>query len=248
MATPQGDSTDVSTELKTAFERDPRVDLRRFPIKVLNNGSGLTLEGEVENIAAKRIALRLAQHVTGLDRVIDALRLVPAEPHGDGDVRDAFARGLLQQPELRNCTVRQHNKGQIEAVHEELTYDSPSGEILFGVSNGELTLEGSVISLSHKRMVEAIAWWTPGCRNVVNRIDVVPDEEDNDGELADAVRLVFEMDPLVHADQIGIRAEGGVVTLAGVLRRDEERRIAEMDAWAVWGVAEVRNHIEVQPA
>ena len=238
--------SDVSKEVKAALEIDPRVDLHRFPISVVHDGNdSLRLEGEVESIAAKRVAVALAQRVSGMERIIDALRLVPAEPRGDGEIRDAFARGLLQQPELRNCTLRQDNRGRIEMVQEGHG-DWPSGEIAFAVDDGVVALDGKVISLSHKRMIEALAWWTPGCRHVVNQLRVDPAEDDNDDELADAIRLVFEMDPLIHSDQIGIKAEGGVVTLGGVLSRDEERRIAERDAWSVWGVADVRNQIQVQ--
>jgi osmotically-inducible protein OsmY len=237
--------SDVGKEVKAALEVDPRVDLHRFPIHVGPDGNGLwKLEGQVESIVAKRVALAHAQRVCGTDRVIDALRIVPTEPRGDGEIRDAYARGLQQQPELRNCTVRQQNRGKLELV-QEAHGDWPSGEIAIGADEGVVTVEGKVISLSHKRMIEAIAWWTPGCRDVVNRLQVVPAEEDNDDELADAVRLVFEMDPLIHADQIGIRAERGVVTLAGLLQRDEERRMAEKDAWSVNGVTDVQNRIQV---
>jgi osmotically-inducible protein OsmY len=128
---------------------------------------------------------------------------------------------------------------------QESHSDWPSGEIGFAVEGGIVTLEGKVISLSHKRMIETIGWWTPGCRDVVNRLQVEPSEEDNDDELADAIRLVLEMDPLVHADQIGIRAERGVVTLGGVLQREEERHMAEMDAWSVSGVTDVHNQIQL---
>ena len=244
MAATQQES-DIGKEVKAALEVEPRVDLHRFPINVVSDGDGLRLEGDVESIAAKRVALALARRVSGMEQVIDALRLVPVEPRGDGDIRDTFARGLLQQPELRNCTLRQHNKGRDELV-QEAHDDWPSGEIAFGVADGVLTLDGKVISLSHKRMIEAIAWWTPGCRHVINQLRVEPAEDDNDDELADAIRLVFEMDPLIHSDQIGIKAERGVVTLGGILQRDEERRMAEMDAWSVWGVADVRNQIQVQ--
>jgi len=234
--------SDVSKELRAAFELDPRVDLHRFPIHVVHNGQGVRLEGVVGSIAAKRVALRLAQRVSGLTQVIDALKLVPTEQRGDGEVRDGFVRTFRAQSELRNCTLRQHNKGMLETLFETESTE-PSGSIEFAVAEGVLTLEGQVISLSHKRVVEALAWWTPGCRDVVNRLRVVPAEEDNDDELADAIRLVLEMDPLVHADQIGIKTAAGVVTLAGVLQRDEERRMAEMDAWAVWGVTDVHNRI-----
>lgn len=237
---------EVSKEVKAALEVDPRVDLHRFPIQVVKNGAGLRLEGQVENLAAKRVALAHAQRISGMELVIDALRLVTTEARGDGELRDAFARSFQAQPELRNCSLRQLNRGQLETVHEETTDDYPSGSIEFGVVDGVVTLAGSVISLSHKRMVEALAWWTRGCSNVVNKLEVVPAEEDNDDELADAIRLIFEMDPLLHAEQIGIKTERGVVTLAGVLERDDERRMAEMDAWTVWGVTDVHNRIEVR--
>jgi osmotically-inducible protein OsmY len=236
--------SDVCKQVKAALEIDPRVDLHRFPIQVVSDGDGMRLEGEVDSIAAKRVALMLARRVSGMERVIDALRLVPTEARGDGEIRDAFARGLMQQSELHNCTLRQQNKGEAEMI-QEAHDDWPSGEVGFGVEGGVITLDGAVISLSHKRVIEAIAWWTPGCRDVVNRLKVVPAEEDSDDELSDAIRLVFEMDPLVRADQIGIRSEGGVVTLGGALQRDEERRMAEMDAWSVWGVKDVRNQIEL---
>jgi len=237
--------SDVGKEVKAALEVDPRVDLHRFPIHLVSDGEGqLRLEGEVESLVAKRVAMAHAQRVCGTDRVVDALRIVTTEPRGDGEIRDAFARGLEQQPELRNCTVRQLNRGKLEMVHEAHS-DWPSGEIGIAVEEGVVAIDGKVISLSHKRMIEAIAWWTPGCRDVVNRLQVVPAEEDNDDELADAIRLVFEMDPLIHADQIGIRAERGVVTLAGLLQRDEEKRMAEVDAWSVCGVTDVQNRIQV---
>src|SRR3569833_379584 len=44
--------------------------------------------------------------------------------------------------------------------------------------------------------------WTGGCELVENMLKVSPPERETDDELTDAVRLVLEMDPLVHADQI----------------------------------------------
>jgi osmotically-inducible protein OsmY len=169
---------------------------------------------------------------------------VPSEPRTDGEIRDGLVRSLQSQSELRNVNLRQLHKGRMEVV--QATHDDwPAGSIDFSVADGVVTVSGEVMSLSHKRMVEALAWWTPGCRNVVNQLEVKPAEDDNDDELADAIRLVFEMDPMVHADQIGIRIEDGAVTLSGILNREEERRLAEMDAWSVWGVKDVRNQIQL---
>jgi osmotically-inducible protein OsmY len=78
---------------------------------------------------------------------------------------------------------------------------------------------------------------------VHNRLAVVPPEEDNDGELADAIRLVLELDVLVHADQIGVTVSERAVTLSGIVARADERRRAELDAWYVPGVREVFNRL-----
>lgn len=246
MALSKDNTLDLSKEVRAAFELDPRVDLHRFPIQVMKNGQGLRLEGDVENIAAKRVALLIAQRASGLEKVIDALRLVPAEPRGDGEVRDAFVRSLVAQPELRNATIRQFTKGRLQMIHET-NYEDPAADIQFAVADGALTLTGQVLSLTHKRIIESLAWWTPGCRDVVNKLQVMPAEEDNDDELSDAIRLVLEMDPTVNADQITIRVNRGAVTLAGALHHEADRRQAEMDAWSVWGVNEVLNRIEVAP-
>jgi osmotically-inducible protein OsmY len=103
-----------------------------------------------------------------------------------------------------------------------------------------------MISHSHKRLAGVLAWWTPGCRDVVNSLYVEPAEEDNDGEVVDALRLALEMDPLVDAAQIRARCRNYVVTLDGFVRTEEERRQAERDAWCLFAVDRVVNRIEVR--
>lgn len=105
-----------------------------------------------------------------------------------------------------------------------------------------------MISLSHKRLVGVLAWWTPGCRDVINSLEVDPPEEDNDGEIVDALGLVYEIDPVVRHDQITVSCHGGVVSLSGAVGTEEERRRAEFDAWALFAVDEVVNAIEVRAA
>ncbi len=83
-------------------------------------------------------------------------------------------------------------------------------------------------------------------RDVVNGLEVVPPEEDDDGEITDAVRLALEKDPLVDAGQIGVTTHRSVVTLSGVVRCDVERQAAERDAWCVFGVDAVKTDIEVR--
>ena len=135
-------------------------------------------------------------------------------------------------------------KGQVETLRAPI--GNSSGSIELSVETGVITLTGQVISLSHKRLAGVLAWWARGCRDVVNGLEVVPSEEDNDDEVTDALRLVLETDPYVHADQIGIGTRDYVVTLEGVVASEEERQRAETDAWCLFAVDKVINHIEVR--
>lgn len=180
--------------------------------------------------------------------IIDRLYVVPSEKLGDGAIRDSFANLLLNASELRNCTVRGAVGGKVETLHEVPTDDygfDLSGLISFEVKDGIITLKGKVISLSHKRITGVLAWWTPGCRNVVNSLKVVPQEEDTDYEVIDAVRLVFEMDPSVQPEQIDIKCNNYIVTLQGYVRNASERHRVEFDAWYVFGVRRVINNLEL---
>jgi osmotically-inducible protein OsmY len=42
------------------------------------------------------------------------------------------------------------------------------------VTDGVVLLEGHVISQSHLRFAGALAWWTPGRRDVINALEVRP--------------------------------------------------------------------------
>ncbi len=233
----------VVKQVCAAIEHEAHLDLVAYPIEVRFNGGDLMLEGEVPNVSSKRLAVRAAAKVPGAGRVVDQLR-VATERAGDGATRDAVCKLILRDIDFQNCGLYARVKGQREMLREPVV--NPSGAIEVGVADGVVTLNGHVISLSHKRLVGVLAWWARGCRDVVNNLEVVPAEADNDDEIADALRLVFESDPYVHAEQIGIQSRDGVITLDGVVASDGERKRAELDAWYLFAVDRVVNHIEVR--
>ncbi|WP_437567732.1 BON domain-containing protein [Sorangium sp. So ce542] len=108
--------------------------------------------------------------------------------------------------------------------------------------DGVLTMEGELPDLAG-----VLCWWAPGTRDVMNALEVDAPEEDNDDEISDAVRIVLEKDPLLDASEIGVSTERSRVTLRGLVASEEQRRIAENDAWCVFGVNDVSNEIEVSP-
>jgi len=240
------DRTSVEKAVMAAFERGRDLNTHRYPIRLEYDftKNAITLEGEVENIVAKKRAFEIASRVDGVEGVIDRLTVAPGEKRGDGAIRDSFIQELLQEPALLPCIIRAPHKGVMETVREPP--ETPGCAVEVFVGEGIIRLNGRIPSLSHKRLVGALAWWTPGRRDVINELVVTPPETDNDDEIADALRLVLEKDPLIHADQIGIGVHDRVVTLTGLAGNKEEKKMAELDAWYLFGVNDVVNRIDVR--
>lgn len=234
----------IVKQVRAALENEPRINVHRHPVRVSVASDAVALEGEVESIAAKKRAMRLAAAVQGVRGVIDRLHVVPGERRSDGEIRDALTGLLLGELELRDCAMRVRVKGALETLRDVPA--GSAGSIEVAIDDGVVTLEGTVISLSHKRLVGVLAWWTSGCRDVVNSLEVVPPEEDNDGEIIDALGLVYEIDPVVRHDLINISCHDGVIMLSGAVATEAERARGELDAWALFAVDDVVNRIEVR--
>ena len=235
---------EIITAVRAALEHEPRINLHRYPVHVSVSNDDLILDGEVENIVAKKLALELAAALPGVRGIVDRLRVTPAQPMGNGAIRDHVRDALLQEPVLTNCTLAVWEKGKPMTVREATPESSAVIEVR--VEEGVVTLNGQVPSLSHKRLAGVLAWWVPGSRDVVNGLDVVPPEEDNDDEISDAVCLVLEKNPFVNAAQIRVHAQNSVVTLEGLVANETEKQMAEFDAWYVFGVDKIINKLAVR--
>lgn len=238
-----------SPTLKTvwaALEREPHINLHRWPVQLdLTGDSALVVEGDVESVAAKKRVLQIAGTTPGVRGVVDRLHVVPSEHKGDGEILDGLKALLLDARELKNCTLRVMKKGQTFTLQEAGGEDA-SGDILVSVQDGVVTLDGWTISLSHKRLAGVLAWWVAGCRDVVNGLEVSPPELDNDDEVSDALSLVLEMDPMIpHPEQIRIHSHNYAVTLEGLVETQPEKDRAEQDAWCLFAVDKVINHLAV---
>lgn len=231
-------------QLYAELEVNPYVDTHEYPISIEEGEGRITLTGSVQDIAAKRSAVNNARKVCG-DRclVVDRVRIVPGEDKDDRDLRDEIIDALVKESAFNDATLGTRVHGKVEIVHDA-GEDAPVIEV--AINHGMVTLTGRVASLTHRRLTEVLVWWTAGCQLLDNRLKVDPPEADNDDELVDAVRIVLEKDPLVHAEQLRVGAAGGVVDLTGFMASDEERRLAVRDAWYVPGVWEVLDHIETR--
>ena len=225
---------DLVAALLAALEKDPDINLHESPIHVTYHDS-LRLEGEVANIIVKRKARRIAVQLSGLPDVEDRLLLRPGERRTGKALLDAVTGALSQEPAFRDIAV--HGAGD----------DASGGDwIRVDVQDCVVRLEGQVRSLSHRRLAEVIAWWVPGSCDVHNHMRVKPAEKDNDDEITDAVLMVLEKDPLLHAETLSVHTKDRAVTLSGAVHSEEQRRMAIYDCWYVPGVHEVHDRMQVR--
>jgi len=233
----------ITKQVHALLERETRIKLHRHPVEIHNANGVVVLEGELPDVAAKKLALERAASVRGVDGIVDRLRVSPGERRGDGAVRDSLARMLLEQPEFRNCTLRSYTSERTETLRS--AHDDGVGDITIAVNDGVIVLEGYVISQSHRRFAGVLAWWTPGRRDVVNSLDVSPDYEDRDDEVIEALEIVPEADPMVDPSQIRMTFKDRTLTLMGAVPTEQQKSRAELDAWALLGVERVIDRLLV---
>jgi osmotically-inducible protein OsmY len=234
---------EVLEAVRSAMRSEPRIHAVDGPIHLAFSNGELTMEGEVDHISGKKLALEAAAGVPDVSRIIDRLHVRPPTPMGDGDIRDRVRNALLEEISLASCTIRVWVKGQPEIAREP---PGATGSIEIRVEDGVVTLDGDVTGLGQKRMAGVLAWWVPGSRDVIDGIGVTPPEQDSEAAITDAVLQILEKDPFVDANSIQVHTRRAVVTLDGTVPREAERKLAEDDAWYVFGVDKVVNRLSVR--
>ena len=230
--------------LMAEVEREPRIDVHHYPIQIDFDSGILTVEGSMKDIAAKKLVLELGAAAAGVIAIVDRLKVTPAEYMTDEVMLEHVRDALLQEPALSTCALRTRRGDRVQVIREPPI--DRTGAIEIAAENGDMLLEGQVPGLSHKRLAGVLAWWVPGVQNVLNCLVVEPPEEDNYAEMIDALRLVLEKDPFVNAAQIRVSADDRTVTLNGLVLNETQSKMAEQDAWYLFGVDKVINKLEVQ--
>jgi len=233
-----------------AFRADPRLgpyfSLGRIAVEA---DGALALEGEVSSVAEKKLALLLAARSTGASRIADRIRVRPAAPVGDKEMRARLRGVLAGDADFTDLELREDVAAGILATKFEPVAGAPEprGRIDIEVEGGVIILNGSVPTLVRKRLAGALAWRIAGVRDVVNGLVVEPPEEDGPDQLEEAVRVVLERDSAFDASQIKVGVRVRVVRLTGLLPSEKARQTAVNDAWTVFGVDEVLDEIDIRP-
>jgi osmotically-inducible protein OsmY len=135
-----------------------------------------------------------------------------------------------------------------EQAEKMIRSESDLGEAQIEVSSveGWITLRGAVDALWKKRLAEEAVSILAGVQGVTNELAVVPSRAYEDELIADSIVAALERDPHVDVGTVGVRVNGGNVTLSGHVPSLPAFRIAQMVAEDTPGVVTVDNELEIR--
>ena len=223
---PESARTDrqIREDVRAALIRNSIIDTE--DITVFVDDRVVTLSGVVSNWVEEQEALDVAQFTSGVVSVVDQLEISST----------AF-------DEVTTRAIR-------EQVREQLEWDVrvDDGNISIAVSDGVVTLSGTVSSAAARSAAVASAWNVAGVRDVVDRLEVATETQPElDTALARVVENSLSLDPDIDIDNLRVVEEDGVVELYGSVDKawmvDEAVNTAENTI----GVRDVENNLVVVP-
>ncbi len=185
----------------------------------------MELTGTVLHPWQKFRAAWVAASVPGVRRVENLLLVDPVVGRTDEEITQELIASYLHDRYLDERTI-------VPYVEEGIVY-----------------LRGLVPTLLQRRLAGAIAWWRAGVRDVINELEVERFEGDDTREdLAEALMVVFDTDPLVKGSPIAVLVPRlGHVILTGTAGSPEQCEAAESDAWCLLGVHSVESRLTPVP-
>lgn len=200
----------------------------------------IIVEGKCSVLSAKRRSVALAELLGHGRIVVDRVR------RNNGVTRDydwlasSVAERLCNETEFKDYYIGLSKvTGYIES--------GPRGPVVIQVAarDGAVSLTGLVRNINHRRLAEVLAWWTPGCTFVENRLKIRSRRTDSNEALNEAVLMALSRDPLIGTQQLHCSTAAGIVHLEGVVAGERERLRVIEDIWTVPGVWDIEDHLQM---
>lgn len=201
---------------------DSRVDETEVGVEV--DQGVVTLTGTVTSYAKKLAAKEAAHRVMGVLDVADDIRVkIPGSP-GRTDTEIA------------------------QAVRHVLEWNMmvPDTRITSTVTDGWVTLEGSVDRLRERDDAERAVRYLLGVRGVTNKLVVRPSTVKPE-RVREVIEDALERGAAHEAKHIQVRVSDGVVTLTGRVRSYAEKRAVLGAVSHAPGVHTVKEHLRIEP-
>jgi len=133
-----------------------------------------------------------------------------------------------------------------QAIHDALSYDPrvAKSDMVVEVSEGLVTLTGTVETLYAKQAVEEDARNTVGIHRVVNHLKVRSHVDFSDKDIASRVNATFSRDPFLHQENIQVDVHNGTIFLRGHVNSRYQQARATTLAYGVRGAVNVINTLQ----
>ena len=139
-----------------------------------------------------------------------------------------------------------------QEVLDELDFDPSIDAAHIGVAadNGVVTLTGHVFSYAEKLAVEQAARRVKGVRAVAQEIEVryPSDKKTADDEIAKRALSIIKWDTMIPQQAVQMTVQKGLVTLAGQVNWQYQKKAAEDAVRKLSGVTAAVNNISLKPA
>jgi osmotically-inducible protein OsmY len=205
----------------SALANDPHVRVDSIAVEAY--GGDVTLRGSVGSLRERADAVRVADRVDGVQRVMAQLkiRIMTPEVRADADTEAAVLDALIADDLVQAADV------EVDA------------------RDGHVTLRGLVEYEAQRERAGRLARAVAGVEDVDDRLSVLVAISADD--IAERITDAIGADAQVGIDQVDVRVDDNDVTLTGWVTSPDHRAAALAAATRTPGVTHVNDQLSVRP-
>jgi osmotically-inducible protein OsmY len=213
---------DLQYSVQEELKKDNRLQGEEIEAVVVDHT--VTLKGTVSSSDIAHLAENIAYDIEGIDSVENYLLPKETGTH------------ILNEDEIiKNRLIN------LFSLNHQLRFPC----LKIQVSDGIVTISGTVDEIWKKSLIQELALDTSGVKKVENNIEVAPSQKESDENLAIKIKNTMDKNYMIDSDRVQISVRKGIVRLSGEVRSQLALRAAINSAVYTPGVMEINNELRV---